>query len=248
MPADSSTARSLRGFGLDGYETAAYMVLLEGVPRGASHVGRVSGVPQGRIYDVLNSLVEKGLIEIKPTTPKEYIAFPVAEGLHNRLEQLRGECDSKLSELESQVNEIASNFSGSVSVSGGFGLRIVAGEANLTIRVVEMLASAQKSVYLAGELPLHKLKCRRAVEQAAARGVKVKAMGVIDEIGTGILQKIGAEVKEKSFFFEYFLTVDEAELLIVTFDEKGLPYGLLTRNRDFVRAHVHQFLRFHERG
>ena len=48
--------------------------------------------------------------------------------------------------------------------------------------------------------------------------------------------------------FHYFLTVDETELLIVTFGEDGLPYGILTRNPDLVRAHVHQFLRFWERG
>ncbi len=248
MPGNSNIARSLREFGLDGYETATYIVLLNGEPCGATRVSSASGVPKGRIYDVLNSLVEKGLVEERPTSPKEYVALPVGEGLRNRLDRLRGESDAHFKELESHISEIESSLPAQAEAHGGFGVRIISGEFNLAMRVTEMLKSASRSIYLAGELPLHTLKCRRAVEQAAARGVDVKAMGVIDEVGRRIMEKIGAEVKEKSFFFHYFITVDESELLMVTFDENGLPYGLMTHNTDFVRAHVHQFLRYYERG
>lgn len=241
-------ASRLRDFGLDGYEAAAYLALLDGVPRGAGHVSRISGVPHGRVYDVLNSLAAKGLVEVRPTAPKEYAALPAALGLRNRVEQLRSDSDARLRDLESRVDDVASGFPRQVLAQDGFSVRIVAGEANLASRVAEMLGSARRSIYLAGELPLRTLKCRRAVEQAAARGVKVKAMGVIDETGRVVIARIGAETREKPFFFHYFLTVDEVELLIVTFDEDGLPYGILTRNPDLVRAHVHQFLRFWERG
>jgi sugar-specific transcriptional regulator TrmB len=244
---DSAVASLLRGFGLDGYETAAYIVLLNG-SSSASNISRSSGVPQGRVYDVMNSLVEKGLVEVKPTSPKEYVALPVREGLNNRLEQLRGESDTRYYQLMTHIDDIASRLPKQVTARGGFGVRIISGEANLASKVVEMLSSAQTSIYLAGELPLQTLKCRRAVEQAAARGVEVRAMGVLDDIGREIMNGIGADVNEKEFFFHYFLTVDENELLIVTFDEKGLPYGLVSRNRDLVRAHVHQFIKFHERG
>jgi sugar-specific transcriptional regulator TrmB len=61
----------LRQLGLNQYEIKAYLELLRVDSVTGYQLGRLSGVPQGRIYDILESLVSKGLVEILPGVPKQ---------------------------------------------------------------------------------------------------------------------------------------------------------------------------------
>ncbi len=60
--------------GLPAYEEKAYLAAVEHGISTAAEISRHSGVPYGRIYDVLASLEEKGLIKVVPEPTKKYIA------------------------------------------------------------------------------------------------------------------------------------------------------------------------------
>ncbi len=66
----------LESFGLSGYLARAYVALLDLGPAQARDVAERSAVPQGRIYDVLEKLHGRGLIELLPEQPKRYRALP----------------------------------------------------------------------------------------------------------------------------------------------------------------------------
>jgi len=55
----------LKNVNLSNYEINTYMTLLISNPLRASEISERSGVPIGRIYDILEKLKEKGLIEIQ---------------------------------------------------------------------------------------------------------------------------------------------------------------------------------------
>ena len=62
----------LKEIGLTNNEAKAYTALIEHGKLSAAEVSARSGVPYSRIYDVLSSLVNKGLITIIPEKTKKY--------------------------------------------------------------------------------------------------------------------------------------------------------------------------------
>jgi sugar-specific transcriptional regulator TrmB len=70
--------------GLNQYEAKAYLALLERDSLAAGEVAKISKIPRARSYDVLDTLVEKGLASLKPGRFKKYCAGDV-ETFKNRL-------------------------------------------------------------------------------------------------------------------------------------------------------------------
>lgn len=70
---------NLKNYGFTEYESKAYVAIV-GLGTGtAREVCEVSGVPQGRIYTVLNTLAERGFVVIQEGTPTFYLAEDPAE-------------------------------------------------------------------------------------------------------------------------------------------------------------------------
>lgn len=67
-------AENLKNYGLTEYEAKAYVAIV-GLGTGtAREICEISGVPQGRIYTVLNALAERGFVGIQEGTPTFYLA------------------------------------------------------------------------------------------------------------------------------------------------------------------------------
>jgi len=60
-------------FGLNNYELKAYEALIKTGTSTATHICKVTDIPQGKIYTVLESLIKKGLVDLIPKEPKEFI-------------------------------------------------------------------------------------------------------------------------------------------------------------------------------
>jgi len=93
--------------GLTSNETKVYETLLRLGKSAAGHISKESQVPYGRIYNVLASLEEKGLIKVLPEDTKKYIpADP--QKLHDiidvRIKNLM-EIDNKVKELKKIYEE-----------------------------------------------------------------------------------------------------------------------------------------------
>ncbi len=81
--------RYLKELGLTQYETDAYMVILEKGLLTATECSAASGVPRPRCYDVLRSLMEKGLVRMEPGRPIRYSAIHPEVGLMNLFKTYR---------------------------------------------------------------------------------------------------------------------------------------------------------------
>lgn len=64
----------MESLGLTGYEIKVYLSLLETGSMTASDVSKKSGVPYSKIYEVLNSLENKGWLESASSRPQKF--FP----------------------------------------------------------------------------------------------------------------------------------------------------------------------------
>ena len=66
----------LTRLGLTTYEAKAYLALIRRDSYTAAQVARQAGLPRQRIYDVLGSLVEKGLASARPGDVVKYAVTP----------------------------------------------------------------------------------------------------------------------------------------------------------------------------
>jgi sugar-specific transcriptional regulator TrmB len=66
----------LARLGMTSYEAKAYLALIRRDSFTAAQVARQAGLPRQRIYDVLGSLVEKGLATARPGSVVKYAAAP----------------------------------------------------------------------------------------------------------------------------------------------------------------------------
>jgi sugar-specific transcriptional regulator TrmB len=86
----------LTRLGLTSYEARAYVALLRRDSSTAAETARVAGLPRQRVYDVLSSLVEKGLASTKPGRAVKYSATAPDQALERLLAVHR----QQLSDLE----------------------------------------------------------------------------------------------------------------------------------------------------
>lgn len=87
--------------GLNKYESAAYDAIVKLGRERAARIARVSGVPYGRIYDVLDSLISKNLVRIVPGKPRIYsIANPQI------IEKMLKEKEKKFKEIGKEIKKL----------------------------------------------------------------------------------------------------------------------------------------------
>jgi sugar-specific transcriptional regulator TrmB len=79
MAVNEETRSTLREMGLNAYEIDAYLVLLEGGELTAMEVSEQASVPYSKMYEVLNSLKDKGWIKSSETRPFKYYPVPPLE-------------------------------------------------------------------------------------------------------------------------------------------------------------------------
>lgn len=103
---------NLKKLGFTVYEAKAYLALLEQGPSTASVISRKSKVPQGKIYETLNKLIDKGIVIEKLLDPKKYEALKPEEAFHkwtedkkNEFEQLSKEALEQLKNLKKEKPE-----------------------------------------------------------------------------------------------------------------------------------------------
>ncbi|MCL2475562.1 helix-turn-helix domain-containing protein [Candidatus Bathycorpusculum sp.] len=79
MTANEETRSTLREMGLNAYEIDAYIVLLAGGEMTAMEISSQASVPYSKMYEVLNSLKEKGWIKSGESRPFKYYPVPPLE-------------------------------------------------------------------------------------------------------------------------------------------------------------------------
>jgi sugar-specific transcriptional regulator TrmB len=81
MAINENTRLVLREMGLNAYEMDAYIVLLESGQMTAMEISQEANVPYSKMYEVLNSLKDKGWIKSSESRPFKYYPVPPLEAI-----------------------------------------------------------------------------------------------------------------------------------------------------------------------
>ncbi len=97
-------SRVLSELGLTNYETRAYLTLLKEGPQTCKMLTRITGIPTGKIYSVMNSLLAEGWVTTPARQrPKTYYATNPETAIKKRLIDFKEE----LNNLESSASNIS---------------------------------------------------------------------------------------------------------------------------------------------
>lgn len=79
--------KELMDIGFTDYESKVYAVLISGDVKSANAICKLTGVPRGRVYDVLGTLMNEGLCKLVPGAIKQYQALDPNDVFENILKR-----------------------------------------------------------------------------------------------------------------------------------------------------------------
>jgi sugar-specific transcriptional regulator TrmB len=182
----------LEKLGLTEYEVKTLSTLFALREADSPEVAKAAQVPKTRVYDVLDGLVEKGLVVKMSTRPKKYRALAPSEALLKLV-------DEKQIELEKMKND---------AVQLAKELEKTQGVANTDEKVLKVKSrtdfykilaqevdSAQKDVRGLTALDMHHHLLHESLERAAKRNVSIQLTGEHPEGFKHASQKWGENVE-----------------------------------------------------
>lgn len=182
--------RGLQQLGLNAYEARSYLVLLGHSRFKALELAPRAHVPRQKIYEVLDSLVEKGFARVVQDRTKLFSAVEPNLAIPAYLARKRQLLEHELTDQSRSANNLMQDLSGLYSEGkGGRGtldfLRIVAEPAQTAAEYRRMLAEV-KSEYLEFSRPPYAVDPldEMLVRQARLNGVSCRLLiesGTLDE-------------------------------------------------------------------
>jgi len=100
----------LHEMGLSTYETKAYLAVLQQGILTASAATESTDIPQSRIYDVFDSLEQKGFVKVQQGRPKKYGALEPETAVQQYCEYKRDEFEAELSKTRSVGEALVEEF------------------------------------------------------------------------------------------------------------------------------------------
>jgi len=217
--------RRLQQLGLNAYEARSYLVLI-GHPRfKALELAARAHVPRQKIYEVLDSLVEKGFAQVVQEKTKLFSAvepsLAIPSYLSRRAQALQQDLTDQSRMADGLMHDLTSSYS---EGQGGRGtldyLRIVSDTGQTAIQYRKMLAEVEQEYLEFSRRPyaVDPLD-EQLVRQARARGVTCRLLieaGSLDDVHRQRLHEYasaGVEVRQ----------VDSLPMKLAIFDgQKGL--------------------------
>lgn len=138
----------LQKLGLSKYESQAYLSVLKLAPTTAKEVSQVSGVPMGRIYEVLDQLQNKSVITAEEQSrPKRYIAVQPEKAVDRLLNARRRELNTQIAEYEQIAADLPAQISAQLSADPEVWSAAVSAE-DADELILSRIASATDSIDL----------------------------------------------------------------------------------------------------
>ena len=170
-------------FDLNIYETKVWFALLSKGIVTAGETAQLSGVPRSRTYDVLESLEKRGFAIVKLGKPVKYIAVEPNTIIEKMKSNLMSEAQERVTTLVhlKDTQEYAEleqlHKTGLAPIKSGDISGFLKGKSNVTSKIREMIASAEREVAIYTTVADFEKRARilmPLLEQAHKRNIKLK--------------------------------------------------------------------------
>ncbi len=224
MASDALLAK-MSHFGLNKYEAKAYLALLQKANVTAYELGKLSGVPQGKIYEAMAKLLEKNLVNVISEDPVKYIAVSFDDYIDQYNEDMQQAGDY----LKTQMKKIKQPETVSHMLH-------LDGNQSIEQKLYDMIREAEAFIYLEtwGETYDRLIPVLR---ERASEGVEVVTVvfgEVQEEIGTVYYHQMAGMEKNTRDFGNWFTIVVDGEQSLFATEEEGEHQAIWTRNKAFM--------------
>jgi len=169
-PINPDRLARLQALGLNEQQARAYLALLDQPSASVNDLSKTSRVPRAKLYEVLESLSRKGLIDVIPETPQRFRANPVTALYDTRIEELRAE----EAELKRAVGDLMVSLGPSARATKTEGdkefVHIAHGRTHFPTLARQLVREATSSLAIVGDrLFLARLRFYEDLLEAVAR-------------------------------------------------------------------------------
>jgi len=221
---DPGTVERLVRLGLTTYEARAYVTLVRRDSFTAAQIARTAGLPRQRIYDVLASLVEKGLASARPGTVVKYAALAPDLAVE-RLVTGRREA---MTALERDANDVISRLGPEFQAGQAHSdpleyIEVLRDRGAINERFVELQASVKKEILVFTKPPYATPPQENVEGIEVARSHVARSVyefDVLDDDATARGIKRFIDAGEEARF------VDHVPLKLVIIDEATVMFGM----------------------
>jgi predicted DNA-binding transcriptional regulator len=145
---------TLTRLGLTSYEAKAYITLIRRDSFTAAQVARQSGLPRQRIYDVLGSLVQRGLAVARPGTVLKYAATAPASAIELLLTGHRQDLDRLEHDARQMVSDLVPAYEAGRAHSDPLEyIEVLRDRRAINERLVELQAGARREILVFSKPP-----------------------------------------------------------------------------------------------
>ena len=187
MSGVDQAVEALSALGLTQYEAKCFTALTR-LSRGtAREVSEVADVPRSRVYDTLERLHDRGLVDVQESEPREYRAVEVADAMAS----LESEFDSRLEGASSALSDIETR-----ETLEERGVWAVADHDHVTERLCTLIEGATARLhYLIATDRAVEDAVAQALDDAMERGVDLLVEVPSEDAGDVVRERFpGAEV------------------------------------------------------
>jgi len=197
----------LQRIGFNKYEAEAYTALLQYGSLTGYELGKRSGVPLSRSYEILERLTAKGLALVQPGDPPRY----AAEAPQQLLDRTRIATSATLDALTHALAEL-----GTSALPEGFW--VIRGREHILAHANTCIAQAQITIGLS-LAPAHSADLAEALEQARGRGCRIQ-QPPIDTRAAGVAAVL--------------LVIDDCDAMVGTLAPADRSQAVASANPGFV--------------
>lgn len=130
---------ALTNLGLTEYEARCFVALVQ-LPHGtAKEIGQVADIPRSRVYETMERLQNRGLVELHDANPRKYQSVSISTAL----ELLRSEYDSHFETVEQSLHQLEPTYKKAEQ-----GIWAINTHEQVTGRVVDLITGANEEVVL----------------------------------------------------------------------------------------------------
>jgi len=226
---NNELTKSLVELGLTQYESKIYSTLvIEGVST-AKDISNICGIPYGKIYEIINSLTNKGFAIVLPTKPMKYRAAPPKEVI----KQVKNSNEKKIQKAESVIiNELESIFRKNKEFIEPKGLFwIINGRTAINKKTEELLEKANNHIYMfLSEKGITRMKYYyEMLKELRKKGIKISISTKVSKENLESLEylKFCDITHVEASISNQFISVDGKEALMYEAipDDENLKYG-----------------------
>lgn len=214
MSISDRSRKAMEDLGLTGYEIRVYTSLLETGAMTAADISKKSGVPYSKIYEVLNSLEDKGWLESDSSRPQQF--FPRSPS--TALEAMRMRSENNFRESQTTIiGELMPIYTKS-GIKEKPEIWVVRGIYNIAAKVNEIVQDCQQELLVA--LPSIAEQIAKPMQPRLRtlheRGVKITVL-TSEETGADTVKALSrvSDVRLKNSMFGGGVIADGKHVLIL---------------------------------